>query len=176
MEQKTSIVTECNYDKPWEAPNKDVIHYHSLTMENGDIGNVGVSEKFAPKIGVGAKVTYTINGNKIKFISSNMENAPAPAPGPGSNNLKPNTAFENTPAPPQKQQTWGKGSPKKIEDNIGYVFGYAKDLTVGLISQGNAKAKKDPAKTTIDIAETIYKKMNEMLSPGWCERQSDHEQ
>lgn len=171
MEQKESIVTACNYDKPWEAPNKDVIHYHSISMENGDIGNVGVNQKFAPKIGVGAKVVYSINGNKIKFVSSDMENAPDPNPNPNPNSgISPNTDFEKT-APPPKQQTWGKGAPKKIEDNLGYVFGYAKDITVGLIGSGNVKAKKDPAKVTIEIAEEIYKKMNEMLVPGWCERQ-----
>lgn len=172
MSQKESIVTVCNYDKPWTAPNNDVIHYHSLTMENGDIGNVGVSEKFAPKIGVGAKVTYTINGNKIKFISSDKENA-QPTPGAGGG-MQPNTEFEkNTPPPPQQaRRNYGQ---KKIEDNLGYVFGYAKDITVGLIGAGNVKAKKDPAKTTIEIAEEIYKKMNEMLVPGWCERQDQEE-
>jgi hypothetical protein len=174
MEQKTSIVTACNYDKPWTAPNNDVIHYHSLTMANGDIGNVGVSEKFAPKIGVGANVTYTINGNKIKFISSDKETSTAPDPNPNPNSgMQPNTDFEkSTPPPQQARRNYGQ---KKIEDNLGYVFGYAKDITVGLIGAGNQKAKKDPAKTTIEIAEEIYKKMNEMLVPGWCERQ-DQEQ
>lgn len=153
--EKTSVITKVVYDKPWEAPNKDIIHYHSITLENGDIGNVGVSEKFPLKIGTGAKITYTINGNKIKIISNETATPPPPA--------QEKQAPQKETKAPFPQKTYAK----KLDDFLGYTFGYAKDLTVAQIQSGDKEAIKDPAQTTIDHAETIYAKIREMLKDDW---------
>ena len=61
---KKSIVTSCEYDKPYQI-NNDTIHYHRLVLQNGDSGNCGVTEMFSSKIAVGTEITYTFENGQI---------------------------------------------------------------------------------------------------------------
>jgi len=64
----SATVLSCEYDKPLNFPNGDVIHYHRLQLSNGDSGNCGVSEAFPPKIADGATILYTIENGSIKLL------------------------------------------------------------------------------------------------------------
>jgi len=68
--EKTSKVTSCLFKNEWTNPQSGiVIYYHTIELENGDKGHIGVKEKYSPKIQVGVELTYTIEGDKIKAVS-----------------------------------------------------------------------------------------------------------
>lgn len=159
--EKTSKVTKVNYDKPWNAPNGDIIYYHSVELENGDIGNVGVSEKFPPKISQGAEITYTIKGNSIKLLGFSTNQASAKPKQEPTQNQK---TFEKKPFV-QSSPTWQNKniSRKNPEDYLGFVYGYAKDITIALINNADKKAKSDPVGVTNKMAEEFYNKIKELL-------------
>lgn len=132
---KTAQITKCEYSGDWKAPNGDMIYYHQITMNNGDIGAVGTAEKYAAKIAAGATINYTINNGKIKLVNDEVPAAPAAS--------KPAANRSASPAP----RSYGK----KPEDFLGYCCGYAKDLVVA------GKADKKSLDLYKHAAEEIYK-------------------
>jgi hypothetical protein len=66
-EPKTSVIVSCVYDRPYNFPNGDVIHYYKLIFKNGDRGLCGVEKVFSYRLTVGSKLSYILKNNKIKF-------------------------------------------------------------------------------------------------------------
>jgi hypothetical protein len=164
--EKTSKIKKCVYNKPWNAPNGDVIHYHSIELENGDMGNVGVSEQFPPKIAQGSEITYTIKGNSIKLIGFSINQSSAPSTNQPAQNNKPaptNEPAKQTTKPSFPTKTYGK----KLDDFLGYTWGYAKDITIAKINAKDKDAIADPMAMTCEYAEVIYAKIREMLKEDW---------
>lgn len=68
--EKTSKITSCLFKNEWTNPQSGVvIFYHTIELENGDKGQIGVKEKYSPKIQVGTELSYTIEGDKIKAVA-----------------------------------------------------------------------------------------------------------
>ena len=68
--EKTSKIVSCEFRNEWTNPNTQIlIYYHNIILENGDSGQIGVKEKYSPKIQVGSELTYTIEGTRIKAVS-----------------------------------------------------------------------------------------------------------
>lgn len=70
--EKKSIISAYKYNKVWNGP-KGTVHYHFITLENGDTGSIGTKTQDAPKLQIGQELTYTIelneSGNKIKAVN-----------------------------------------------------------------------------------------------------------
>lgn len=161
-ELKKGVILSCEYDKDWKAPNGDVIHWHTIKISTGDIGNVGVVDKYPAKIAVGAHINYTIKNNRIKLHDSeNEENQSRRGQGGGSGDQ--GRSKDGS----KKNQNWSKGGPKKLDDFLGYTFGYAKDLTIAQIQAGDKTALKDPTTSTIKHAHRIYAEIKNMLKEDW---------
>lgn len=161
--EKTSKITKCLYSKPWTAPSGDTVHYHSIELENGDVGNVGVNEMYPAKISVNSEITYTINGASIKLLAFNTGGK---APAKAKATTKPPV---NTPKFPPAQDkkvsspTWKSVSRKNPEDYLGFVYGYAKDITIALINSGDKKAIAKPVELTNKMSEEFYANIKKLL-------------
>ena len=150
---KKSVVISCEYDKPYNFPNGDVIYYHRLIMQNGDKGNCGVNEMFSSKIAVGQEINYQIDNNRIKLISEAPTSAPQkPTPPPPKNKFMPNTAEDK---PIQRKYT------KAPEDAITFIMGYASNRHVAKIT---ATKKDVPLQEMLDEADIIYEHYKKMLN------------
>lgn len=136
---KTAQIKSCQFSGDWKAPNGDIIYYHTLELNNGDVGNVGTAEKYAQKIAVGQTIAYTINNNKIKLT---QEDQPSSSGGSSGSVMKPNQNFSSQ----RKTRSYAK----KPEDFLGYCCGYAKDLVVA------GKATKKDLDLYKRAAEEIY--------------------
>jgi hypothetical protein len=134
---KTAQITKCEFTGDWKAPNGDMIHYHQITLNNGDIGAVGTAEKYAPKIAAGATINYTIQNGKIKIVADDLPAAPV--------------QNRTQQAPAQQRSTAQRSYGKKPEDFLGYCCGYAKDLVVA------GKADKKSLDLYKHAAAEIYK-------------------
>jgi hypothetical protein len=135
MSNKNSKIVKSSFTSEWKAPNGAVLYYHELVMENGDKGTCGIKEKSPPRIWNGANVTYTIDDkNKIKIITSDMDNQP-------QQSLTPKSYKQNT----SKQDTF-----------IGYAWSYAKDLIIA------GKTMEDVDELN-KVARFIYDEIGKML-------------
>lgn len=154
---KKSIILACDYDKPYAFPNGDVIHYHRLTLQNGDKGNCGVSEMFSNKIAVGQELTYTIDNNRIKLITE------TPAPPLSTfkkQSFTPQTKkFMNTPF--EEQKATPRKYTKAPEDAITFIMGYASNRHVAKIT---ATKKDVPLQDMLDDADLLYEHYKKMLN------------
>lgn len=151
---KKSIVISCEYDKPYNFPNGDIIYYHRLILQNGDKGNCGVSEMYASKIAVGQEINYDIQNGRIKLISeAPVQNTPPPPPAPKPNKYMPNNNFDEKPI--QRKYT------KAPEDAITFIMGYASNRHVAKIT---ATKKDVPLQEMLDEADLIYEHYKKMLN------------
>jgi len=148
---KTSKITTCRFTSEWKNPKGGTVYYHELTMQNGDIGNIGTMEKLPHRISEGKEVEYEIDTNthKIKIIQ-------AVAPIQQSAPAKP--VYQNNNYSNQNKMTYSK----KPDDFIGYIMGYAKDIVCAKIS---AKQKiENDSEETIKIARELFIEVKKMLS------------
>jgi len=138
MPNKISRIVNSTFTSQWTAPNNKVLYYHKLIMENGDEGTCGLAEQSPPKIWSGAIITYTIDEkNKIKVISSDMDN-------------------ETKPNGNQKSNNGGKGGVAKQDSFLGYAWSYAKDLVI-------AGKTMDDIEELNKMARYIYTEIGKML-------------
>jgi hypothetical protein len=149
---KKSVVISCEYDKPYNFPNGDVIHYHRLVLQNGDKGNCGVSEMFSKKIAIGQEINYQIDNNRIKIISEAPTQKEFTPPHPQKNKFRPST---NDDKPIQRKYT------KAPEDAITFIMGYASNRHVAKIT---ATKKDVPLQEMLDEADLIYEHYKKMLN------------
>jgi hypothetical protein len=128
MKEKTAKVLKCTFTRDWLNPKKQLVYYHLLQLDNGDIGTIGTMEKNPDKIKEGTTINYTIDGEKIKLSTE--------------------SAFQA-----KKAKAGGGGLYKKREmsdeEYLGYAWSYAKDLIVA------GKKMKD-FKELKDLARAIY--------------------
>ena len=141
---KESRITNCRFTSIWQNPKGGTVYYHKLTMQNGDVGNIGTVEKLPKKIEIGSEITYEIDDNKkIKLIQSTT-----PAPIQKNNYNQNNTKMNNY--------------SKKPDDFIGFVIGYAKDIVCAKIA---AKHKiENESEEVIKISDELFKQVKKMLN------------
>lgn len=164
--EKQANVLKCTYDKPWVAKDGAVMHYHVVELDNGDIGKVCTADKMPDKISPGAEITYSINGQSIKLTSFSTPQAPTP-PKPIYNKPTYNNQYQKsktTTTPGASSGGGWKNAQKKPEDYLGFVFGYAKDITCKLIEVGNKGAISKPVELTNKMAEEFYVKIKQLLN------------
>jgi hypothetical protein len=106
MEQKKSTITAAIYSNEWKNPSGMSTFYYDVTLENGDRGSVGVTQKNSPKVAVGNEITYTLNGLKMKIVQSESS------------------------APAQTGTKPYKRSGGSQDPYLGYAWSYAKDLII----------------------------------------------
>lgn len=135
--EKTSKITASEYVKSWSPPQGVTLHIHSVSFENGEMGNFYHPKQNPPDINLGKVVTYTMNEkSKITIIKEQSENS----------DMTKKTSY----------------SPKQV-DVIGLAFSYAKDILVAQINAGLCVTKvKDVYKDLFIIAEPIHEKMLSM--------------
>lgn len=108
MQNKSSKVAKCRFTKEWSNPSGQIVYYHELVLENGDVGNVGTMEKYSDKIKEGAFVSYTIDeNNKIRLVADSTFTKPV-----------------------YKAPAKSSGGGQKHEAFIGYAWSYAKDMVI----------------------------------------------
>jgi hypothetical protein len=169
---KTSVIKTSSYHKPWEGTN-GTVHYYNVVMENGDSGKIGVKDTTNPRVAVGSKIDYTINGDRISVdrlhtSEANVQTATPATPqqqSAVSPVSKPTATNSHTVKAPQAPSTPKKETVKNQQDYLGYIFGYAKDITVAQIMAGNSKVVADPAKYTEALVDKFYKKIGDVLNP-----------
>lgn len=67
--EKTAKIVKSEFRNEWENPKGGVIYFHSLELDNGDVGQIGTKEKNTDKIRIGNELTYTIENGRIKAVS-----------------------------------------------------------------------------------------------------------
>lgn len=143
---KTGIIVNCELTGEWPNPNGATVYYHRLTLDNGEVGNVGVMEKYSSKIRQGTLIQYTIDAkNKIKILSNTVANS----------NEMINKTFNAKSTTGTAKKTYGQ-SPKTPEDFLGFTWGYAKDLVVA----GKTMADMEELNK---MARYIYDQVKDML-------------
>lgn len=149
---KKSIVTSCEYDKPYQI-NNDTIHYHRLVLQNGDSGNCGVTEMFSSKIAVGTEITYTFENGRIKLVNqvSAQQNYNTP------NNPPMKARQQSFPS----EEGFTKKYKKSPEDAITFIMGYASNRHVAKIT---ALKKDIPLEEMLEDADRIYEHYKKMLN------------
>lgn len=145
---KQATVTSCEYDAPHAFQNGDVVHYHRLTLSNGDKGNCAVAEMYSSKISVGTEINYKLENGRIKLVS--WSNQPMQTP------RTPSVPPSNNSAPAQK-----KAYGKTPQDAITFILGYASNRHVAKIT---ATKKDVPLQEMLDDADLIYAHYKKMLS------------
>ncbi len=143
---KKAKVIVCNFTKEWLNPiTKKFIYYHSIIMDNGDIGTIGKMEKTPKEISVDSILEYTISDKgKIEIVTSSNKTK------------KEEVAKEQTSKESPLKKPFNKDRIKGQEAFLGYAWSYAKDLIIA------GKTSKD-LKELDKVAEHIYNKIGEML-------------
>jgi|688.fasta_scaffold137085_4 hypothetical protein len=141
---KTGVITKTHITGEWINPSGKTVYYHQLTIDNGDIGSIGVMERYPNKISTGTFIQYTIDDKqKIKILNDT------------------NTLFQNTAPMPNKQYSTQRKaftpSAKLPSDFLGFTWGYAKDLVIA------GKTMQDVEELN-KIARYIYEQVKDMLA------------
>jgi hypothetical protein len=67
--EKTAKIIKSEFKNEWQNPKGGVIYFHSLELDNGDIGQIGTKDKNPDKISVGSELTYTLENGRIKAVA-----------------------------------------------------------------------------------------------------------
>lgn len=146
MSKKKSEIIEVKHMNDWTSPNGNVIHYHTVKMVNGDVGQIGRKYLFPNDMKVGMTVEYTIDPeNKMKLVDS------------ASNIIA--TIKQSNKATAHSKSKKKTLMVRKIAevDYLSPCFSYAKDIVCAKI---NANEKVgDVAEETIKIAKVLFAEM-----------------
>ena len=105
MSTKTAKVLKCAYVADWINPSGGTTYYHELSLDNGDVGRFGATEKNPKKLSEGTVITYTVD-EKNKYKLSQQDNS-----------------YTN----PAKKSYPNKTS---HESFLGYAWSYSKDMVI----------------------------------------------
>lgn len=71
--EKTAKITRTTFVSEWTSPQGQQVYYHTIELDNGDVGQIGSKEKMPTKLNPGNELTYTLEstsrGNKIKAVT-----------------------------------------------------------------------------------------------------------
>lgn len=145
MAYKTAKVVKTTFKREWVSPKSGkIIYYYEMITDNGDIGEIGVMEKGSRRIKEGALIEYEIDDKKYKLLkSSNDASVIAQEAVANKNN-------------PFASRTTGKSKTRNIDEFLGFVWGYSKDLII-------AGKSMDDIKKMPEIAEYLYQQVCNML-------------
>ena len=140
----TGTVLKCQFTSEWQNPAGNIVYYHDVTIDNGMTVAIGTAEKNAEKISQGKVITFVMNGNKAKLTQIGTPGVPSQTP----------SAKKSTP-----KSSGGSSKGSRIEEYLGYTWGYAKDLIIA------GKTMKDVEELN-KVARYIYEQVNDMLLNG----------
>jgi len=149
---KTSKILKCKFLRVWNNPNGKDLFYHELTMENGDIGNVGTVDKYPEKIDENRTISYTLDGNKLKLEA--VETVASQSQGSGG------SAASSKKGKSGGGGGGGGGRAKSQADYLGFSYSYAKDLVIA------GKTTKKDMDNLKKMAEEIYAHVGELFRKG----------
>ena len=143
MELKTSKILSCEFMNEFNPKGtNNIVYYHRVEFENGDIGSVGTVDKMSEKIAVGKVVNYTFDPDKMKI---KLEQSMGDFAATGGNKQG-------------GKQGGSKGGyrVKNQDEFLGYAWGYAKDLIIA------GKTMKDVDELN-NVARYIYAEIGKLL-------------
>ena len=142
---KTGIIEKCSITGEWTNPMGKTVYYHQLTIDNGDIGSVGVMDRYPNKISTGTFIQYTIDEKKkIKILNDTNQLSSIPSSMPNQQNK---TFAKRAYSPAAKSPA----------DFLGFTWGYAKDLVIA------GKTMEDIEELN-KMARYIYEQVKDMLN------------
>lgn len=143
---KTATILKANLTGEWTNPAGKTVYYHELTLDNGEVGNIGVMERYPNKISTGTIIQYTMDEKrKIKII--NDTNNPLNMSSQSNNKPSANQAFT--------KKTYSNAQKSPV-DFLGFTWGYAKDLVI-------AGKTMDDVEELNKMARYIYEQITQML-------------
>ena len=173
---KQATISTCTFKKEFHSQKANAtLYYYTITLSNGESGDVAVQTKDSNRIWVGNVINYEKTDKGIRIPSDGIVYQSPTNLATGSldfpqaqpqNVVSPSTdklhivgiPTENTNqniAHPFAQPKKNYGT-KKPDEFIGFSYSYAKDLTVALIAQGDKEAIKNPSAKTIALANDIF--------------------
>jgi hypothetical protein len=140
---KSAKIIKCVWTNKWTNPKGDDVHYHSLTLDNGEELPCGSIEKYPEKLEEGKKIHYEVVKNKIKLVTPEDEdNYPA-------------AKAESEKKKPAAKKSYGK----KQEDFLGYCSRYAVDMVIA------GKTTKKDIDNAKKITAELYGLHGDLLNP-----------
>lgn len=170
MKQAT-ILTSTFKKEFFSAKASATLYYYTITLSNGESGDVAVQTKDSNRIWVGNIINYEKTDKGIRIPSDGIVYQSPTNLATGSLDfpqsqpqqvVSPSTAYvhvvENTPQSnlPPIAQPKKFTSTKKPDEFIGFSYSYAKDIVVALIAQKNKEAIENPSAKMIELAEDIF--------------------
>lgn len=138
-------IAEITFVKEWEAPDGTKYFYHSIELENGDIGKAPFRSK--NQYSVGDLIEYTLSGDRLQITKQiSMEKSKSSFKPPMQNKA------------PRSYTPSGKRSK---EDYLGFVYGYAKDIHIATMT---ITGKKVPLSELKKNVEEMYAHIEELLN------------
>lgn len=126
----------------WQAQDGTVYYYHSLVLDNGDVGSAAL--KTINQYQIGQNVEYEIEGERIKKVklAGTKPISKAPISIPGS------------------KKSYSKSARNPV-DFLGFIYGYAKDIH---IAEMNVTGKVVPIQKLKSNVEEMYDHIQELLN------------
>jgi len=125
----------------WTAPDGTVYYYHSVELQNGDVGKAPF--KRPNEYSVGDTIEYSLNADRMNISKAESVKHQKSSPAPKT---------------PRNYTSNGKRSK---EDYLGFVYGYAKDIH---IAQMTITGKKVPLSELKKNVEEMYAHIEELLN------------
>lgn len=148
---KTAKIVKCLWTNEWENPKGYNVHYHELTLDNGEILPCGSKDKYPDHLKEGSKIDYEVVNGKIKIVKEEYSGTSAK-----QTTSPTSSTTQKAASAPVKKNNYG-GRQHKQTDFLGYAFSYAKDL----VAAGKATAKD--RKLLIQTAREIYDEIGKIL-------------
>ena len=126
----------------WQAQDGTVYYYHSLVLDNGDVGSAAL--KTINQYQIGQNVEYEIEGERIKKVklAGTKPISKSPISIPGS------------------KKSYSKSARNPV-DFLGFIYGYAKDIH---IAEMNVTGKVVPIQKLKSNVEEMYAHIQELLN------------
>jgi len=139
------------------------LYYYTITLSNGETGDVAVTEMNSSRICVGNVINYDKNEKSIKIPSDGIVFQAQP-------NIQQEANFEEQKPQAGATSTQAQSAPAKPNysgknqtDFLAQTMSYGKDIVVALINSGDKNALKEPTKITIEIADVLLDSINKHL-------------
>lgn len=135
-------ILSITFANEWQAQDGTVYYYHSLVLDNGDVGSAAL--KTINQYQIGQNVEYEIEGERIKKVKL-AGTKPVPK------------ASISTPG---SRKSYSKSARNPV-DFLGFIYGYAKDIH---IAEMNVTGKVVPIQKLKSNVEEMYAHLQELLN------------
>lgn len=134
-------ILSITFTNEWQAADGAMYYYHSLVMDNGDVGSAAL--KVINQYQIGQTIDYEIEGERIKKVKLAGVKAVS----------KPATSI------PGARKSYSKSARNPV-DFLGFIYGYAKDIH---IAEMQVTGKVVPIENLKRNVEDIYEHLQGIL-------------